>query len=366
VTETKSEQGIALVSKQTPKDLRAQRAEQRLNGMDTQNTNHTEKGLYRNHPFEGSYQSMLFGSAGTLEKPAWSDSTKGRLFIRMFSRGILGAAMFTIGGRISRMQLMDYDPHTFTWATAKQKPLQAIARSFDHVFGTPIAKIAAMRVNTAGMTAAEAKLAKANAEWDAVNFRTASYYHSVGGKLDHKGRPMNARSLGAEMVSVSFDFAMMSVGDGMGRNLVQMIDPHIRKTWRVNDAGEKAKEGEKSHFSPTKFAQSLGWSAWRILSKNQGEDWAVALPYVYQMRFQRKLLGRAFKDEQNGIKLALDHAWNGAAYKVNNAGKIVGDYNLAGAIDLHARFVGYNVYTLMFREGYDTLGHKLKEWKKEG
>ncbi len=320
----------------------------------------------RDKHFDGSYQSMLFGSAGTLEKPAWSDSTKGRLAIRMFSRGILGAAMFTIGGRISRVQLLDYDPHTFEWSMAKEKPLQAIAKGFDEVFGKPIGKIARMRVNTKGLTEAEAKLAKANAEWDATMFRTASYYHTSSGKLDHKGRPMNGRSLGAEIVAVSFDFAMMSVGDASGRNFVQMIDPNIRKTWMVNDKGEKAKQGEKAHFSGTKFVQSLGRSAWRIISKNQGEDWAVALPYVYQMRFQRKMLSKLFAEEEKGVKIVFDHAWNGAAYKVNNQGKIVGDYQLAGAIDLHGRFVGYNVLTLMFREGYDTISNHYKQWKENG
>lgn len=315
---------------------------------------------------DNAYQNYLFGKAGTLEKPAWSDSAKGRLAIRMFSRGILGAALFTIGGRMSRTQLVDYDPHTFKWSDTKSRPLQGIAKLFDEAFGKPIGAMARWRVNTKGMTQAEAQLAKANAEWDATMFRSTSYYHSNGCKLDHNGRPMNGRSLGAEMVSVSFDFAMMSVGDAAGRNFVQMIDPHIRKTWMLNDKGEKAKEGEKAHFSADKFIQSWGRSAWRIFSKNQGEDWAVALPYVYQMRWQRKMLSKAFSNDQKGIKVVFDHAWNGGAHKINNEGKIIGDYQLAGAIDLHGRFVGYNVLTLMFREGYDGLAHKLNRWKQDG
>jgi hypothetical protein len=46
--------------------------------------------------------------------------------------------------------------------------------------------------------------------------------------------------------------------------------------------------------------------------------------------------------------------------------EIAGDYQLAGAIDLHARFVGYNWYTLMFREGYDRIGNALTNWKNDG
>lgn len=348
-------------------DARAKRARDRVGDAHPEDpTKPVNTSSTANKHFDSSYQSLLFGSAGTIAKPAWSDSTKGRLAIRMFSRGIMGAALFTIGGRISRAQMLDYDPHTFEWSQAKAKPLQALAKIFDEGFGKPIAAIAASRVNTTGMTAAEAKFAKANAEWDATMFRSASYYHSTSGKMDHKHRPMNGRSLGSEMVNVSFDFAMMSVGDGMGRNFVQMIDPHIRKTWMLNDKGEKAKEGEKAHFSASKFAQSWGRSAWRIISKNQGEDWAVALPYVYQMRWQRKMLSKAFGHDKDGIKVVFDHAWNGAAYKVNNEGKIIGDYQLAGAMDLHGRFVGYNVLTLMYREGYDALGHTLKKWKEDG
>jgi hypothetical protein len=350
----------------TRESLRAQRAQERLEETTkTPDTLSADKSPYRNKPFDSSYQSMLFGSAGTLAKPAWSDTTRGRIGIRMFTRGILGAAMFTIGGRISRQQLANYHPDSFEWANAGEKPLQALAKSFDVVFGKPIAKMARWRVNTAGMSEAEAVIAKANAEWDAVNFRSTTYYNKVAGHLN-RGKPTNGRSLGAEMVSVSFDFAMMSVGDALGRNFIQMIDPNIRKTWIVNDEGKKAKEGEKSHFSPTKFLKSQGWAAWRILSKNQGEDWAAALPYVYQMRAQRRLLSHAFSDDATGVKLVLDNAWNGGAYKVNSAGKITGDHQLAGAIDLHTRFVGYNVYTLMFREGYDALGQKLKKWKNDG
>ena len=353
----------------TRESLRAQRAFERLGEESKAPANSTstsaDKSPYRNKPFDSSYQSMLFGSAGTLAKPAWSDSTHGRMVIRFFTRGIMGAAMFAAAGRYSRLQLSNYNPETFEWSQTADKPLQAIAKVTDVVFGKPISAMARAFTSTKGLSAVEAGIAKDNAAWNAVNFRGTAYLNTIAGRLDSHGRPSTGRSLGAEMVSVSFDFAMMSVGDAVGRNFIQMVDPHIRKTWMINDQGDKAKEGEKSHFSPQKFLKSIGWSAWRIISKNQGEDWAVALPYVYQMRLQRKLLSRAFSNEGSDVKLVLDNSWNGGAFKTNSEGKIFGDYALPGAIDLHTRFVGYNFYTLMFREAYDTIGHKLKNWRDD-
>lgn len=316
--------------------------------------------------FDGSYQSHLFGGAGTYDKPAWSDSTGGRAAIQIISRGLVGAAMFTIGGRISRQHLATYNEHEFSFAEANEKPLQYIAKGFDVVFGKPIAAMARTFTSTKGLNAAEALAKKEAVAWNAVHFRPKAYYHVEPGKLSPVGGAMNGRSLGAEMVSVSFDFAMMSTGAATTRNLIQMIDPHIRKTWMVNDNGEMAKRGEASHFDLSKFLKSQRQTAWRVISKNQGEDWAVALPYVYQMRMQRKMLGKMFKKDYPGVKIGLDNQMNGAVFKVNNAGQIVGDHHIPGALDLHLRFVGYNVYTLMFREGYDKLYNSFKEWKENG
>lgn len=309
------------------------------------------------HHFEGSYQSSLFASAGSLGRPAWSDSMSGRAAIRMISRGITGALFFTIGARYARMQLADYNPEQIN----KAKPLHWVAKTFDVAFGKPIAEMTRGISRLNGATLEKAEL---NA-WNSVNFRTKLYFHGKDGLIKN-GLAQNSRSLGAEMSSISFDFAMMSIGDAMTRNFIQMLDPNLKKTWWLNDQGKIAGAGEKRHFSMTKWVQSTGKAAWRIFSKSQGEDWAVALPYVYQMRMQRALFSKFLKEEVKGSKIFFDNSWNGAAYKVNAEGKIVGDYNLIGAMDLHARFVGYNVYTLMFREGYDMLSHKFKQWKADG
>ncbi len=344
----------------SPEKLRVKQAQLRLGAAGESGVPipKPEAEKQRRTHFEGSYQNSLFSSAGSLGRPAWSDSMGGRAVIRLISRGIVGAAFFTLAARHARVQLADYNPQKID----RSKPLQWIAKTFDVTFGKAISGTTRGVSRLAGLSEAQVER---NA-WNAVNFRTKIYTHSKDGLLGAAGSPKNGRSLGAEMTAISFDFAMMSIGDAMTRNFIQMLDPNIKKTWWLNDQGEIAGVGDNRHFSASKWIQSTGRAAWRILSKNQGEDWAVSLPYVYQMRLQRHVMTRLMEHDLKGSKLFFDNALNGAAYKVNNAGQIIGDYNLAGAADLHARFVGYNVYTLMFREGYDTVANKLKQWKESG
>lgn len=343
----------------SPEEMRAKRAAKRLgDAVEGQHVEPVAQQKKEQRHLGGAYADTLFSSAGSFGRPAWSDSMGGRAVIRIVSRGIFGAAFYAIGGRMARAQLQDYHPETFEWKTAQ--PLEKIAKGFDTVFGKPIAGATRGIMKLGGATTAEAE----RAAWNAVNFRTKAYFPSTPGLLNARGGPSNGRSLGAEMTSISFDFAMMSIGDAMVRNFVQMIDPNIPKTWWLNDKGEIAGEHDKRHFSFEKWMKSTGAAAWRIFSKNQGEDWAVALPYVYQMRLQRHFLSKAVG--ANGAKIAFDGGWNGAAWKVNNQGKIIGDYQFIGAMDLHARFVGYNVYTLIFREAHSTVSRAFKHWKEEG
>jgi len=85
---------------------------------------------YKSRAPDSSYQNYLFGKAGSDERPAWSDSTGGRAMIRMLSRGVVGAAFFTIGGRMAQRDMQGYNQH--------MKPanlLQGIAKGFDMTFG---------------------------------------------------------------------------------------------------------------------------------------------------------------------------------------------------------------------------------------
>jgi len=311
-----------------------------------------------------AYQNYLFGSAGSTDRPAWSDSTKGRALIRLVSRGIFGALFITAGTRYARTQLQDYSSHEWKWNPSKL--LQAVAKGIDVTFGKAIQKAAWHLASTKGLTGDAIKAARDSAAFEATNFRPKAYFHTVDGRLTGDGQPMNGRSLGAEMVGVTFDFAMGSVGDALARTVIQAFDPNIAKPWMLGADGKPVKSGEKGHFDMGAFAKYAGRSAWRIFSKNQGEDWFAALPYVYQMKFQRQMIANMWGKRFAGTKIAFDNNWNGGALKVDETGKIIGDYQVAGAIDLHFRFVGYNWYTLMYREGYDAIANKLTQWKENG
>lgn len=310
-----------------------------------------------------SYQNYLFGRAGQDLYPAWSDSASGRAMIRVITRGIFGSLAFTIAGRYAQEQMLNYHPETYRFD--RTKPLQALAKGIDTVLMRPIGGIAKMLTGTRGMSEAEALAAKEMAAWDATHFRSKSYFHTIDGLLHH-GQAMNGRSIGGEVVPVTFDFAMASIGDATMRNVIQAIDPNIRHPWMRNDRGEIASRRDRKHFDAGEWFKAVGRATWRVLSKNQGEDWFAALPYVYQMKFQREFITHLMHDELHGAKLVFDNGLNGAAFKINARGDISGDYQFAGAMDLHARFVGYNVYTLIFREGYDRISNALHQWRDHG
>jgi hypothetical protein len=295
------------------------------------------------HPrVNSSYQRYLFGSAGSGGEPTWSDSMRGRAGIRLVSRGIVGSLFFALGGRFAGKQLAGYAPTTYRWD--RTKPLQALAKGVDVTLGSAIK-------HSVGLAA---RIAHSPDEAKAIAERAVQFRNTLNGGL--------GRSYGAEVVGVTFDFAMASVGDATARNVIEGLDPHTKKTWLVNDKGEAAAPGEKKHVDVGKALKGLGTTAWRIASKNQGEDWFAGISYVFQMKAQRSLLNKAFK----GHAAVFDENRNGGIYKLDNAGKIIGDYQLPGVIDLHWRFVGYNWYTLMFREGYDQIATGFSRWKDQG
>lgn len=288
------------------------------------------------------YEEYLFGKStyaqGAVNK-TWSDSMAGRVNIRLISRGIFGAAAFTWGGRFANHQLQNYvaEDVRFNLETLKAKPLQLLAKTFDTVLGEPIK--AGVRLMVSDPAKKEIIANRA------VRFRQKAYYHEDLGKEA-------GRTLGAEMVAVSFDFACASTADSAVRSIIQQFDPNIQKSWRDKDG----------HLDIGNGLKELGSTAWRIFSKNQGEDWAAALPYVYQMKLQRNAIAR-FKP---GFKLASDMQINGASSIINREGQIIGDFQKHGALDLQLRFMGYNWYTLMYREAYDAVSDKFHQWKKDG
>ncbi len=296
---------------------------------------------------ETSSMESYLGGGGLYAKGAehltWMDRTSTRTAVRLISRGIFGAAAFALGTRYARDQMRNYHPED--WKFDSKKPLQAVAKGFDTVFGTPIKAVLRPLVG--------AKRAE-----DLVWFRRNAYYwnrapHDVPSAL---AATMNrlplGRSLGAEMVVTSFDFSCASAADAAVRNIIYTLDPNVKKPWR----------DEEGNFDLRKLLAYTGHTTWRILTKNAGEDWAVALPYVFQMKLQRRLIGKMAA----GSKLYLDHGWNGGSYQLDDRGKVIGDYQKSGALDLQLRFTGYNWYTLMYRETYDAIGRGLASWKKNG
>lgn len=312
-----------------------------------------------------AYEEYLYGRSIFSEyqlKPNWSSTTRGRVVIRLFSRGIAGALAYAFASRYAANQLRDYEPSAFKWGEVKltEKPLQYVANAWDVVAGKPIGAFVRL-IAPAGHKDIWAS--------DALRFRPKTYFHSLpGGEA--------GRSLGAEIVSVTFDFSAMSFADAITRNMIQAFDPNLPQPWFVDEKG-RATIRSKGHFDLGQWGKAVVRASWRSLSKNAGEDWAAALPYVYQMKWQREALSKiptlvydhhlaGRKQQFGGFKVVSDRNRNGGSLIVNERGTIVGDYQLPGVLDLHNRFVGYNVYTLIYREFYDWLGRQITHARTHG
>ena len=283
-------------------------------------------------------------TTGTENKPAinpwekerrpWASTVDGRFAIRTISRGVMGAAFFAIGGIMTNRMLRNYDPAMSLKEQAFGEGgnfMKVIAKSIDTVVGKPIETVFGR---------------------DAVTFRETRAFEKT--RMGADGKPVHGhvwgRSLGDEAVAITFDFAMASVGDAWARNIAGVFDPNVKKRWL----------DDKGHVHFPELIQDTLKSTWKILSYNQAEDWAVAIPYAYQMKFQRKALDHLFP----GFRYDFDRQANGGSVRINHDGKITGDYSLAGALDLQIRFTGYNIGTMVYREAYNKVAEKLQDWKE--
>jgi len=263
----------------------------------------------------------LSSSAWEKSKLPWNETVQGRLAVRTLSRGVLGAAFFTMGGWYARRAegMAGYVPgQKINW----KKPLHWVAGGVDTFVGKPISFV----VKT--VTGSES-LGKR-----AVSFRPT---------MAHNGY---ARSLGEEVVGITTDFFCASIGDAMGRDIADMFDRNVEKKWLD-------KEG---HIKPMAAVKGLAKTAWRYVSYNGGEDWAVAIPYAYFIRGQRAVLSKF----SPGFEYDSDRSLNGGSHKVDEHGKRVGNYNAVGALDLQSRFTVYNIGTLMYREAYNYVANKMQ------
>ncbi len=274
----------------------------------------------------GAYAPALSELDWAAEKKPWNASPQGRLAIRVFSRGVMGSAFFAVGGMVGHKWLQNYD-HNASVLNQKN-PLTFVSKLIDIVAGAPIEATVKNVAKVAGHEAPELLAKKA------VTFRP-SYRHS--------SFMYNGRTLGHEMSSVTFDFFCASVGDAWARDLAGLVDPNAKKEWM--------KDGHIQWPSAVKQAMK---STWRYVSLNGGEDWAVALPYVYFMKAQRS----AIEHYSPGFMYDFDRHMNGGSSKFTG-GKFVGDYNRAGAFDFQTRFTMYNMGTVAYREMYAHIADRF-------
>lgn len=259
---------------------------------------------------------------------AWSSTMHGRIAIRAFSRGLLGAAFFAAGGLLTTKWMAGKNAYDHGKTFLEQKnPLQRVAKVIDFAIGKPIYLLAE-------------KIAGEQAAINFVRFRPTKY-RGMQGNL-----PADGRSLGSEVVNVTFDFFAASIGDALGRDLADMVDPHNQKPWRDEDG----------HLDLAGAVKKAGKRAFRYVTYNGGEDWAVSIPYVYFMKAQRRVIDRI----SPGFKYDSDRALQGGSFKVDDNCKVIGGYGTAGAIDLQTRFTFYNIGTLMYREVYNHIADKLQ------
>ncbi len=249
----------------------------------------------------------------------WKATPQGRLAIRLVTRGVLGSAFFTVGGALTTKWLQNYNSEA---SLLKQdNPLAFISKLIDMGVGKPIEAA----VNAIGKDGARA-----------VTFRPTG--------LGHTSHRVSGRSLGHEVSAVSFDFFCASIGDAWGRDIAGWIDPNVKKDWM--------KDGKIEWPAAIKQAMK---STWRYVTYNGGEDWAVAIPYVYFMKGHRALVNHT----SPGFKYDFDHNLNGGSSKVSG-GEHVGNFNRGGIVDLQHRFVVYNMGTVAYRELYTFIGEKLQ------
>ncbi len=316
---------------------------------------------------------------------AFNETATGRLAIRVISRGVFGAAFFAIGGHIASRHMENYD------ATKSFKEIfDEVRKGREVISDVPgykrvypwlqlCAKLIDMTAGKAIKGTVKALGYSHETAENAVMFRPFRAYF-IGEGRDAK--KVQGYSLGHESVMRTFDFAMASVGDSFAREyLVGLIDPNVKLSWikREKFTDEHGKVHEKKSIDFPRALKAFGAMVWDIFSYRQMEDWAVAIPYVYQIRAQKHLLNKI----SPGFEYDSDWATNGGSFKVKPSyynkndpdalgrpedGKLVfkGNYNMEGIIDLTFRFTGYNIGTLMFREGYHKLGDTIKQWWDTG
>lgn len=313
-----------LTKQETPRFPAEQEVRQEPVAIATPHLSHNGKPIEFTTSKNLSNQAWLDEAEQHRHRP-WNATAQGRLTIRLFSRGVMGAGFYALGNYYAKNALREYHPDK-----APTKAIHYIVRGIDTFAAKPIEKAALML----GM---EEKAAR-----DLVTFRKTKYHYGTTAGC----------TLGHEAAALTTDFAFMSFGDSTARNLLEAVDPNVHHSW-IDDEG---------HINYTQIAKNVVSSTFKSLTYNAGEDIAVAIPYAFYGKVQRSFLDHMWK----GYRYDADRRLNGASFRVNDHGDVIGTYNAAGALDLQGRFTVYNIGTLMYREAYVNIGNALKNWYEAG
>lgn len=291
-----------------------------------------------------------------VQNPPWRAGLGNRFFIRAFTRGVLGAIGYAWGYHNGSKFFSGYD-YDFdkgigeNWRNLKENDYlkgynaKSIARK--GVQGT------ALLIDSTvgkGMHALGKKISPNDYSW--AEFRNTN--------------PKGKRSLSKEMWGVTFDFAMSSTGDAIGDEIVNLLDPNHNTSW-LKDGRINWKKPLENRIDLGKWWESARRSVWNTLTYRQGEDWIVALPYVYIARATTYIQNK----NNPGWKYDFDsYNRNGASIKVNyeknekengpdsvnvETLKAYDHYSRTGFVNLWARFWLYNDLTRKYREVYNAL-----------
>ena len=262
----------------------------------------------------------------------------GRTEINLVARGIVAAAAFTAGAYMLKEWQMGGEQKWFT------QPLEWTANAIDTVISNPATKVI-------GSIIGDEEKAK---HIMTFNKYVAKSHMITDAALEKNPNVLNNQvfgmSPGYEVVNVTWAFALGSAGAAIGRNMVLLADPNYKTSWWHNgkiDVGDMVK--------------STAQEAFRIITYNAGEDFAVAIPYIIHRRIANGAanatgIGNIW-ELQNGV---------GNTHMVDKDGNLGRSHEVMGLIDLQHRFPLYNWYTLMYRDSYNHIGHSFAEWKKNG
>ena len=255
----------------------------------------------------------------------WGETYKGRLAMRSVSRFFIGTAFFAAGTVYGYNKIPGYNNYE-----APKNILQHVARFVDNTAGKAIETVAY------GITHDKNKAQKAIMFRDSVD----------RGFLDYNANPIKGHSLGYEAVRVTFNFASMSFGDYMARYFISLFDKNASTGW-VKDGRLNFPGGMKE----------LGHAIFKGITYGSGEDIFAAVPYVYYLRAQSKLMDKV----DPGFQKVFDRSMMGSGVKLNDEGQAIGGDKLEGVIGFTAGFTVYNILTKFYRDLYATIQERFSD-----